>query len=459
MGLKSEHMAKQKKIAIIGSGIAGLTTAFELHKEYEVTLFEKENYFGGHTDTHKLLIGESEINVDSGFIIFCPEYYPNFYSMLLHLGVDIQKTDMSFSAFNKNTGLVYNATSLNKLFCQRRNLLRPSFYRMLFDIVRFYRAAKKILKSKDQLTTVGAYLKTHRYSKGFTEDHLLPMISALWSATPEHVLQFPIRHLCEFFANHGLLKIVNRPQWYVVKNGSSAYVDALRNQLSINWHLSSEVVGVRRGDTVEVLTKDQKSHYFDAVVLATHANQALDILSDCSNQETTILGAIPFQKNHVVVHTDTAVMHPNKLSWASWNTQVPIGKDTDSSQASDATYLGNPLQGLSLETAAYKHKEADSRKVCTATYWMNSLQGLSIKTPVFTSLNSDHAIDSKHILTKRVYQHPVFTPQSVAAQKLKHKIDGHRATYFVGAYWGWGFHEDGARSAVSVSELIRRQIL
>ena len=422
-------MPKSKKIAIIGSGIAGLTVAYELHKDFDVTLFEKEDYLGGHTDTHQLTIAGKTVNIDSGFIIFCPEYYPNFYRMLVDLKVDIRKTDMSFSAFNQTNGLVYNASSLNKLFCQRRNLLRPRFYRMLIDIVRFYNAADKVLKENDELTTVGAYLTAHRYGKGFTQDHLLPMISALWSATPKHVLQFPIRHLFQFFDSHGLLKILNRPQWYVVRNGSNSYVNALREQLAIDWQLSSEVVGVRRGDQIEVITKNLQSQSFDAVVMATHADQALSILEDSSEQEDRALGAIPFQKNDVVVHTDTSVMHPNRLSWASWNTQVP-NDDT-----------------------------LDAEQVCTATYWMNSLQGLSLDTPVFTSLNSDREIDPTRVLTKRTYQHPVFTSQSVAAQKLKPQIDGQRATYFVGAYWGWGFHEDGARSAVEVSQLIREQII
>lgn len=421
-------MKKPKRLAVIGSGISGLTTAFELYQQYDITLFEKEDYFGGHTDTHELLVDDRKVNVDSGFIIFCPDYYPNFCKMLSRLKVDFQKTDMSFSVFNRNSGLVYNATSINKLFCQRRNLFRPHFYRMLFDIVRFYRGALKILENEDEKTTVGEYLNQHKYGKGFSEDHLLPMISALWSATPDHVLQFPIVHLVAFFQNHGLLKIINRPQWYVVKNGSNAYVKALRDQLSITWRSSSEVIKVKRDKTVEVVTNDGQSHHFDAVVFATHADQALAIIDDPSDDEKAILGAMSFQKNHVLVHTDASVMHPNRHSWASWNTQVPIVSNSN------------------------------SEHVCTANYWMNLLQGLKLNTDVFTSLNSDHKIDPSKVLTDRVYQHPVFTTRSVAAQKKKLLLDGHSVSYFVGAYWGWGFHEDGARSAVEVSKLIRKQI-
>jgi len=421
-------MKKLKRLAIIGSGISGLTTAFELDQHYDITIFEKEDYFGGHTDTHSLTIKGDKTNIDSGFIIFCPDYYPNFCRMLENLGVGIKKTDMSFSVFNRETGLVYNATSINKLFCQRSNIFKPRFYRMLIDLVRFYRRSPNILKGNDTHTTVGEYLEAGNYGSAFSEDHLLPMISALWSATPKQVLQFPIRHLVEFFKNHGLLKLVNRPQWYVLENGSNAYVNALRKQLSVTWHSSSEVVKVKRGNAVEIVTEDFQSHYFDAVVFATHADQALAILDDASDDERTVLGAIPFQENHVLVHTDASVMHDNRSSWASWNTQVPVNDGFETEQ------------------------------VCTANYWMNLLQGLKLDIDVFTSLNSNNKINPDHLLAERYYQHPVFTAQSVAAQSQKSRLDGQNSSYFVGAYWGWGFHEDGARSAVEVSKLIREQI-
>lgn len=422
-------MKKMKRLAIIGSGISGLTTAFELHQQYDITIFEKEGYFGGHTDTHELVIDSRKVNIDSGFIIFCPEFYPNFCRMLSQLEVESQKTDMSFSVFNPASDLVYNATSIAKLFCQRRNLFRPRFYRLLLDIVRFYSRAHGVLKKDDRQMTVAEYLEANNYSKSFADDHLLPMISALWSATPNYVLQFPIHHLVDFFQNHGLLELANRPQWYVVKNGSNTYVKALREQLKVSWHSGSEVTKVKRGKSIEVVTKNGQAHMFDAVVFATHSDQALSIIEKPSDHEKAILGAIPFQKNHVLVHTDTSVMHPNKRSWASWNTYVPNTIDTNQSE-----------------------------HVCTANYWMNSLQGLDLKVDVFTSLNSDHKINANQVLAERFYQHPIFTPHSVAAQKRKSQIDGQNASYFVGAYWGWGFHEDGARSAAQVSKLIREQV-
>jgi len=417
-----------KKIAIIGAGISGLSTAFHLHNDYDLTVFEKQSYLGGHTDTHSLSIDGETVQIDSGFIIFCPEFYPNFNNMLDSLQVKSQPTDMSFSAFNPLTDTVYNATSLNKLFCQRRNLVRPRFLKMLADIVRFYSTSGEVITQHDTEKSVKQYLQEKRYGTGFIQDHLFPMISALWSATPERVEQFPIHHLVEFFRNHGLMKLINRPQWRVITGGSASYVDALQNNLNCKWVVDAQLLTVRRySDHVEIVTANQ-THTFDAVVFATHSDQALELIEQPNEHETDILSTIKFEKNHVVVHTDEQVMHPNKLSWASWNTQVPTP--------------GN-------ETAL---------RCCTANYWMNLLQGLSTPTNVFTSLNPSQPMNSDKILLERYYSHPIFTASSVAAQKRKHLIDGQQRSYFTGAYWGWGFHEDGARSAVEVSKLIREQV-
>jgi predicted NAD/FAD-binding protein len=421
-------MSIKKRIAIIGAGISGLSAAYHLHDEYEVTLFEKEDYFGGHTDTHQLVVDDQTVNIDSGFIIFCREFYPNFCAMLDKIGVESQATNMSFSAHNRQSNVVYNASNPNKLFCQRSNLFSCSFYHMIFDIVRFYKTSPKVLLSNDTKTTVAEYLKKKKYSKGFINNHLLPMISALWSATPERVTQFPIHHLVDFFSRHGLMQIRNRPQWQVIKNGSNSYVKALREQLDVQWKTGSTVNRVIRGQDIKVLTDDGDESIFDAVVMALHADSALAILDKPSEDEQDILSAIPFEENHVIVHTDEKIMHSNTLSWASWNVEVP--NDFDS----------------------------NTQRVCTANYWMNLLQGLKLESNIFTSLNVQHKIDPDKILAERVYYHPVFTAKSVAAQKKKSLIDGRQGTYFVGAYWGWGFHEDGARSAADISQLIRLQV-
>ncbi len=424
----------KKRVAIIGAGISGLSSAFHLHKDYDVVVFEKNTRLGGHTDTHKIDIEGEQINVDSGFIIFCPDYYPHFNSMLNALGVESQPTDMSFSAFNRENGIVYNATNPNKLFCDRKNLFRPRFLRMLIDIVRFYQTSKGVLRDgTSESLSIADYLKEKRYGAGFRDDHLLPMISALWSATPQRVSEFPIVHLVDFFLRHGLMKIVGRPQWLVVKGGSSTYVEALEKSLECDWRLGVSISAVTRHTQGVSIRLDDTGHKqteeFDAVIFACHADTALALLDDPSSAEQSILGAIPFEKNHVVVHTDDRVMHENKLAWASWNTEVPN------------SYKPNSLQ------------------CCTANYWMNSLQSLSINRNVFTSLNSHADIDKNKILVERHYTHPIFNAASVAAQKRRGEINGKQNTFYTGAYWGWGFHEDGARSAAQACELLKQQLM
>lgn len=422
-------MNKKKSIAIIGAGISGLSSAYHLHNDFEVSLFEKEDYFGGHTDTHDLEVNGESVLIDSGFIVFCRQYYPNFSAMLDKLGVESQPTVMSFSAHNTQSKLVYNATSLNKLFCQRKNLINPRFYRMLFDLVRFYKTATAVLKCDDITLSVKDYLAQRNYSDAFTQDHLYPMISALWSATPERVEQFPIRHLVEFLHKHGMMKLVFRPDWRVIKNGSSSYIKALQQQLNCEWKINAPVSSVTRtNNNVTINCVSGEAHSFDAVIFATHSDQALALLEQPSEHELDVLGAISYEKNHVVVHTDDSVMPANKQAWASWNTEVPNEF--------------NPV----------------TQRCCTANYWMNLLQGLAIKTNIFTTLNSHHKIDPNKVLVERHYAHPIFTATSVTAQQQKHLIDGKNRSYFVGAYWGWGFHEDGARSAAQTCALVKTDL-
>ena len=424
-------MNKQKRVAIIGAGISGLSSAYHLYKDFDVTVYEKEDYFGGHTDTHTFNIDGQHVNIDSGFIVFCKQFYPHFSSMLDELGVESQKTEMSFSARNHQTGVIYNATSLNKLFCQRKNLFRPSFYRMLIDLYRFYSNAPDVLENADYQKSVHEYLQQNNYSAAFIDDHLLPMISALWSATPERVAQFPIHHLVEYLHKHGMMKLINRPEWLVVKGGSRRYVDALHKKIKCHWKINSPVERVeRRNDgSINITTSEQKNEIYDAVIIATHSDQALKLLDKPSDDEQAILERIKYEDNHVVVHTDDSIMDSNKQSWASWNTEVPHSLDSS------------------------------TQKCCTANYWMNLLQNLPIKTNVFATLNSHHRIQKDKILQQRTYSHPIFTAESVAAQKQKHLINGQQNTYYVGAYWGWGFHEDGARSAYEAAQLIKNRFV
>ena len=354
--------------------------------------------------------------------------------MLDDLGVDSEVTEMSFSAHNRKTGTIYNATSINKLFCQRKNLVNLKFYRMLWDLCRFYKSSKRNLKNTGTSATVDEFLTTNNYSTAFCEDHLYPMISALWSATPERVKSFPIHHLIEFLSNHGMLNLLTRPQWHVITNGSKSYIEAITQQVKCQWRLNTSVNSIERHsnriNNITINAHNTETHEtisenFDYVIFACHADQALNLLSTPTKQEKKILGQIEFENNHMLVHTDESIMHPNKLSWASWNTEVP------------------------------NEFKSDTLACCTANYWMNCLQNLPLKTNIFASLNSHQIINPDKILIKRNYAHPIFTPDSVAAQKQKHLIDGQQNTYYTGAYWGWGFHEDGARCAVDVSNMIK----
>ncbi|MCG8435558.1 MAG: FAD-dependent oxidoreductase [Gammaproteobacteria bacterium] len=412
------------KIAIIGGGISGLTAAYYLQGEHEITLYEANNYVGGHTDTHYVESEQGITAVDSGFIVFNSENYPIFSALLNELGVSSQTSDMSFSVCNKKTGLEYNATSVDALFCQKRNLLRPRFYRMIKDILRFYREAPALLCEHDDNLTLESYLRENRYSDVFMEDHIYPMACALWSAGPEIIMQFPARYFAAFMHNHKMLQVSDRPVWRTITGGSAAYVTALTRRFEKHIRVSTPVRRIKRNlSGVTIYTDNNEPESFDKVIIACHSDQALRILSDPGKAEREILGNIQYQKNDMVLHTDSSVMPKQKKAWASWNAAV-------SSQPGRA---------------------------CTVTYYMNLLQSLTCRQNFFVSLNMGGAIAPEHILRRRVYYHPVYTAESLRAQKRHAEINGVNSTYYCGAYWGWGFHEDGARSAVNVVKAINQR--
>ncbi|MDR3388092.1 MAG: FAD-dependent oxidoreductase [Rudaea sp.] len=405
------------RIAVIGSGIAGMASAWLLSREHDVTLYEANDYLGGHTHTHDVEVASRKLAVDTGFIVFNPPHYPLLTKMFAELGVESQPTTMSFALKNERSGLEYNATNLSGLFCQRRNLASPRFLRMLRDIGRFYREAPALLELADAGPTLGDYLAEHRYSDAFRDDHLVPMASALWSSPSAQILSFPVKYLARFMAHHQMLQISDRPQWRVVKGGSQSYVRALRARWKVRERIGCAVTAVRRSANGVLVDSDAVSERYDHAVLACHSDQALGLLADPGEHERDVLGRMKFQENDTVLHTDAAMLPRRRRAWAAWNALVP----------------------------------KDASEHCTVSYCMNLLQSLDSPAPILVTLNRSAQIAPEKILRRIRYHHPVYTQASVAAQERKAEIQGTRRTWFAGAYWGWGFHEDGMRSAVDVA--------
>jgi len=406
------------KIAIVGTGISGLVCAHLLHPRHQVTVFEANDYIGGHTHTVSTVQGDRRYEVDTGFIVFNEPNYPNFVTLLRRLDVATQPAPMSFSVRNERSGLEYCGTNLNTVFAQRRNLLRPQFYGMLREILRFNRVAKAYLQQQNAHMSLSDWLALHRFSQRFQADYLLPMGAAIWSARPHDLLAFPARTLLQFFDNHQLLTADAQLPWRSVKGGSERYVQRLVAPLRQHIRLSTPVRAVERHeDHVQVRLPDDSSERFERVILATHSDQALGLLADPSPAERAVLGAIPYQRNEVVLHTDASLLPRSRRAWAAWNYHVPR-----------ATNGGLP----------------------TVTYNMNLLQSLDAPEPFCVTLNRSEAIAPEHVLQRFEYDHPVFNAAGVAAQRRWPSIDGRRRTHFCGAYWGYGFHEDGVRSALAV---------
>ena len=408
----------KQKIAIVGSGISGLVCAHLLHGDHDISLFEANDYAGGHTHTIEVDVNGTVYPVDTGFIVFTEPKYPNFVKLLKQLNVDSQPTTMSFSVRDAATGLEYNGTSLNTLFAQRRNLLRPSFYRMLKDILRFYREAPELLNDEDDAITLGMYLSGNKYSREFVDYHIVPMGAAIWSSAPEDMLKFPAWYFVRFFHHHGFLQQQNRPAWRTVVGGSYRYVKALIDPIKDRVHLRCPVRQIRRfEDRVDVVSA-RGMETFDQVILAVHSDQALRLLVDPSDAEREILGAIKYQANPTVLHTDHSVLPHNRRAWASWNYYLP----------------------------------ENQKDRATVTYHMNMLQNLNAPVTFCTTLNRDADINPQKIIQKMLYHHPQYTPETIRAQKRHAELNGVNRTFYCGAYWGFGFHEDGVRSGLAVTE-------
>ena len=422
------------RIAVVGSGVAGLTCAHVLGPEHEVTLFEADHRLGGHANTVTVDDPASgELAVDTGFIVHNDRNYPNLCRLFEELGVPVQDTEMSFAVTDRDFGrrgdlFTYRATNLSTLFAHRRNILRPAMWRMLVDIVRFYRAANRLLARGDAdpaapelRASLAEFLETGRYSSAFVDGHLVPLGASVWSADPDEFDAFPAVSLFRFLRNHGLLGFGRRPQWRTVVGGSRVYVDALAARFAGTIRLQTPVEGITREDSGVMVRTAAGTDRFDRVVLACHSDQALRVLDDATVAEKTVLGAISYQPNVATLHTDTSVLSPVRETWAAWNYECPRP--------------GRDPEGLA-----------------TLTYDMTTLQDLPGSRRYLVSLNSDHRIDPASVLGTFHYSHPVFDGAAIEAQGRFEEIDGVAGVHFCGAYWGYGFHEDGISSALRVCE-------
>jgi predicted NAD/FAD-binding protein len=410
------------KIAIVGSGIAGNTAAYHLCREHDITVFEAAGHVGGHTHTHDIEHEGHRVAVDTGFIVCNDRTYPNFLALMSELGVELQDSEMSFSV-RTETGLEYNGTTLNSLFAQRRNLVRPAFWGMIRDILRFNREAPRLLDSPDDSLRLGDYLDAQGYSPRFVEHYILPMGAAIWSAGTDTLREFPARYFVRFFHHHGMLTVDDRPQWRTVRGGSARYVERLTAPFRDRIRLRTPVESVRRTPAgVFVKPVGAEAERFDRVFFACHGDQALRLLADASAPERAVLRPFRYQRNEVLLHTDTRVLPRRELAWAAWN---------------------------------YHLLDRASERVAV-TYHMNMLQRLTTRTPLLVSLNLADGVDPARVIRELAYEHPVFTREAVAAQARHAEIDGADRAYFCGAYWGFGFHEDGVVSALAALEHFRQ---
>ena len=404
------------KIAIIGSGISGLTLAHHLHQQHDITVFEANSHIGGHTHTHTIDLFGQSYQVDTGFIVFNDRTYPNFIQMLDELKVPWQPSQMSFSVRNEATGLEYNGTTINSLFAQRSNFLKPSFYGMIKDILRFNKQSLSLLESGDEIS-LGDYLTKNNYKPLFINNYIVPMGAAIWSTDTAQMMHFPARFLVRFFHHHGMLTVSNRPQWRTVAGGSARYVEALTEPFKYKIKLNTPIASVNRLiDSVKIKPKNGDEMRFDYVFFACHSDQALALLGDnATAQEREILGAIPYQENSIYLHHDDSLLPKRKIAWAAWN---------------------------------YHVTEQPSNKV-KVTYNMNILQNLTSPEPILVTLNHTDLINPAKVIKRLKYTHPLYTIAGAAAQARHAEISGHNRTGYAGAYWRNGFHEDGVASALA----------
>lgn len=424
-------MISKKRIAIIGSGISGLSAAYFLHKTHKVTLFEKNNYFGGHSRTISFNSsgdeGESKIDVDTGFIVFNDRNYPNLVKFFNELGIKEEKTEMSFSFSCPKNNLEWSGTNLGTIFAQRKNLLNIKMIRGLRDIFKFNRLAIQEIQKSPEMSymTLGDFLKHLRLGNWFNEFYLLPMGSAIWSCSPEQMLDFPAITFLKFFDNHGLLSIANRPQWCTLTHKSASYINAIRTTIgdSVTFIKNSSLQKINRTDEgIQIRGAENKLHTFDQIIFACHPTQILKMIDHLDAEEARVLSKFSIQLNHVYTHCDAKFMPSHRKCWASWNF----------------------IQG-----GSYNDGENQIPKSCV-TYWMNHLQHIKSSSPIFVTLNPFEAIQDRLIYDYHTFDHPLFDQRVIQAQQEIEGLQGHNNTWYCGAYLRYGFHEDGIWSTLQM---------
>lgn len=411
------------KTAIIGTGISGLSISYILSKRHQLTIYEQNDYIGGHSRTITPIINDVQVPIDTGFIVFNKQNYPNLNILLDHLDIPYSKSNMSFGVSMNSGQLEYGTSNLMSIFAQKSNIFNLAFWRMLIDICKFYKQARKF---KNTQMTVGQMLNHLSLGHYFKVYFLLPMAGSIWSSRVSQILDFPASTLINFFDNHGLLSIANQPQWYSVIGGSKEYVNKIIMPFKEKIHLSRAAISVKRTDSQVIVTDNYgNKDWYDQIIFACHSDQVIKIIDDATDNERNILGNITYQKNKIIVHTDLSFMPQRKQCWSSW---VYLGQH------------GNTDQNLSL------------------TYWMNNLQSLNTDLPIFVTMNPQQSPDIETIIDEYNFEHPVFNLKSIEAQKGIDMIQGTKNSWYAGAYTGYGFHEDGILSAIKIAQKMEEQL-
>ena len=405
------------KIAVVGSGISGLSAAYYLSKKHHVDLFEKEDHFGGHSHTIDLIFGENKISVDIGFIVFNYQTYPNLIDFFKENDVQIEKSNMSFSVSVDNTNFEYCGNGLKGMFCNKINLFNLNFLKMFFDIIKFYKNSDKEINLRENLT-LGEYLEINKLSKQFVNYHIIPMVSAIWSMPPVEASKMPISFFLKFFQNHGLFKLKNRPQWYTVSNRSRTYVNKIISKISGEYYKNYKIKKIIRKSSGVDLYYGGESEFFDydKVVIATHADEALNLIENPTEDEKIVLSNFSYKENTAYIHTDTRAMPKNKKAWCSWNSSI----------------------------------DDQNTKKNSITYWLNLLQNLKCDENIFLTLNPYFDIDETKILKKVRFTHPYYDQKALDTQVHLPNLQNKKDTLFCGSYFGYGFHEDGIKSSLEM---------